>query len=234
MKQKLIRYACLALLLAVISTVCLGFVSSKEGMFIDEIYSFGLSNNHEGAYISSLTEGNLVDKTLTRQDLLDYVVVNEGQEFDFKAVYDNQAEDVHPPLYYWLFHIVYSFFPGSFDMGPAYVLHLVIFSACLILLYALLQELFKSTVVALSGVAMYGLSLLGLNTMLMLRMYVLMTAFSVLLALLIAKLMREKMDKCKDIVFAENSVKIWSSLDEESLVQLELLVSELCKEYLEQ
>ena len=49
-----------------------------------------------------------------------------------------------------------------------------------------------------------------------------------------AKLMREKMDKCKDIVFAENSVKIWSSLDEESLVQLELLVSELCKEYLEQ
>ena len=49
-----------------------------------------------------------------------------------------------------------------------------------------------------------------------------------------AKLMREKMDKCKDIVFAENTVKIWSSLNEESLVQLELLVSELCKEYLEQ
>ena len=49
-----------------------------------------------------------------------------------------------------------------------------------------------------------------------------------------AKLMREKLDKCKEVTFAENSVKILSSINEESLVQLELLANELCKEYLEQ
>ena len=48
------------------------------------------------------------------------------------------------------------------------------------------------------------------------------------------KLMREKFEKSKDIVFAENSVKILSTINEESLVQLELLANELCKEYLEQ
>lgn len=49
-----------------------------------------------------------------------------------------------------------------------------------------------------------------------------------------AKLMQEKLEKCKGITFAENTVKIMSALDEESLVQLELLANELCKEYLEQ
>lgn len=49
-----------------------------------------------------------------------------------------------------------------------------------------------------------------------------------------AKLMQEKLEKSKEIIFAENSVKILSALNEESLVQLELLANELCKEYLEQ
>ena len=49
-----------------------------------------------------------------------------------------------------------------------------------------------------------------------------------------AKLMQEKLEKCKGILFVDNSVKILSALDEESLVQLELLSYELCKEYLEQ
>lgn len=49
-----------------------------------------------------------------------------------------------------------------------------------------------------------------------------------------AKLMREKLEKSKDIVFVENQVKIMSTVNEESLVQIELLANELCKEYLEQ
>lgn len=49
-----------------------------------------------------------------------------------------------------------------------------------------------------------------------------------------AKLMQEKFEKSKEITFTENSVRILSALNEESLVQLELLANELCKEYLEQ
>lgn len=49
-----------------------------------------------------------------------------------------------------------------------------------------------------------------------------------------AKLMQEKLEKCKEVMFAENSVKILSAINEESMVQLELLANELCKEYLEQ
>ncbi len=49
-----------------------------------------------------------------------------------------------------------------------------------------------------------------------------------------AKLMQEKFSKSKNIHFAEYSVKIMSSLNEESMVALELLANELCKDYLEQ
>lgn len=46
------------------------------------------------------------------------------------------------------------------------------------------------------------------------------------------QLMREKLEKSKGIVFAENSVKIISVLNEESMAQLEQLADELCREYL--
>ena len=49
---------------------------------------------------------------------------------------------------------------------------------------------------------------------------------------LAAKVMRGMLEKCKDITFAENSVKIVSSLNEESSAQLDALAQELCREYI--
>ncbi len=49
---------------------------------------------------------------------------------------------------------------------------------------------------------------------------------------LAAKVMREKLSSCKNLTFAENSVKILSALNEESSAQLDALVNELCAEYI--
>ena len=192
MKNKITKYSSLFLLIVMILSTCLIFADRKSGMFIDEIYTYGLSNNHEGAYLNSISGGSLEDKVFSRQDFFDYVVVNEDEDFDFKAVYYNQAEDVHPPLYYWLFNIASSLTPGVFSKWTGIVLDLIIYTAALVLLYALLNELFKSQLVSLAGVAMYGFSLLGFSTALMIRMYVLVTMLTVLLAYLVARLMREK------------------------------------------
>ncbi len=51
---------------------------------------------------------------------------------------------------------------------------------------------------------------------------------------LAAKIMRGELDKCKNLTFAENAVKITSSLSEESLSQIAALAEELCKDYLAQ
>ncbi len=49
---------------------------------------------------------------------------------------------------------------------------------------------------------------------------------------LAAKVMKGMLEKSKNLNFAENTVKIMSSLNEESSKQLEALADELCKEYL--
>ena len=46
-----------------------------------------------------------------------------------------------------------------------------------------------------------------------------------------AKVMRESLEKCKNLNFAENTVKILSALDEESSQQLDNLKNELCAGY---
>ncbi len=51
---------------------------------------------------------------------------------------------------------------------------------------------------------------------------------------LAAKVMREMFDKCKNITFAENTVRIFSALNNESREQISALANELCREYLAQ
>ncbi len=48
-----------------------------------------------------------------------------------------------------------------------------------------------------------------------------------------SKVMKQMLEKSKNITYAENEVKILSALNEESLEQLEKLSDELCKEYAE-
>ncbi len=47
-----------------------------------------------------------------------------------------------------------------------------------------------------------------------------------------AKTMRGMLEKCKNLTFADNSVKILSALNDESKNQIDALCEELCKEYL--
>ena len=49
---------------------------------------------------------------------------------------------------------------------------------------------------------------------------------------LAAKVMKGMLEGCKNITFAENSVKILSALNEESSAQLNALADELCREYI--
>lgn len=192
MKEAVKKQAALGLVLLVILAVCLLFASRKNGMFIDEIYTYGLSNSHYAPFLEDVAGGSLTDAVLTRQELIDYVVVNDGEALDFASVYYNQVNDVHPPLYYWLFHLAASLTPNVFSKWTGLGLDLTLYLLTLLALYRLVLALFSSRENAVAAVILYGLSGLGLSTMLLIRMYVLMTLFTVLLALWIARLMRQE------------------------------------------
>ena len=184
------RYGALLLVLLTVVGVCLLFSYRKSGMFIDEIYTYGLSNSHYAPYLSDVAGGSLRDQVLTRQELLDYVTVGD-EGVDLGSVYYNQVRDVHPPLYYWLFHLASALTPHVFSKWTGLVLDGLIYLCACLLLWRLVRTLYGSRYNAAATVALYGLSTIGLSTMVMIRMYVLMTALTVLLALLVAELAKK-------------------------------------------
>ena len=172
--------------------VCLLFGMRKTGMFIDEIYSYGLSNSHYAPYLSDLKGGTVTDQLFTPEDAESYLTVDPGERFDFASVYYNQTRDVHPPLYYWIFNAVSSLFPGSCSKWIGVGINIFFYLLTLFLLCRLVLLLFGSVDNAAATAALYGVSVLGLSTVMMIRMYVLLTFFTVLLALMGARLLRGK------------------------------------------
>ena len=190
MKESIKRIWAPVLVLLLVSAVCFLFAGRKQGMFIDEIYTYGLSNSSYAPFLSDVKGGSIVGKTFTRAELLDYVSVTGDEGFDFGSVYYNQVNDVHPPLYYWLFNIASTFARDSYSKWTGLVLDYLIYLLCLAALYALVRRLGGSRYNAAASALLYGLSMIGLSTMLMIRMYVLLTLLSLLLALELAELMR--------------------------------------------
>ena len=186
--KKPLRHLPLLGCLLVILAISLHFCLWKSGMFIDEIYTYGLSNSSYMPFIGNGASDRIQEQTLTREDFFDYLAITDGEaRFDAGSVYYNQVRDVHPPLYYWLLNFCSSLAEGHFSKWIGLIPDLIIYLGTLILLYALGLEFFESEWVAACMVLLYGLSQVGLSTMLMIRMYVLMGFFTVLMALLAAK-----------------------------------------------
>ena len=194
------KYWALALVFVSIIGVCLLFCLRKQGLFIDEIYTYGLSNSFNAPYLTDIKGGNLIDKTITQAEVEAYLSAGEDDAFRFDSVYHNLERDVHPPLYYWIFHFVSSLFRGSSSKWIGLGINTVLFLLTCIALCALAAELYGSLDIAACVTALYGMSVLGLSTVMMIRMYMLLTLFTVLLALTVARLMHAP-EKYRTYVF---------------------------------
>lgn len=169
----------------------------KSGMFIDEIYTYGLANSYYKPFVQMLhqTDENkvntMIDSVLTQKELSDYVEVNADDAFALDSVYYNQEQDVHPPLYDWMFHLISSFFPGVFSKWLGLVMNIVVYMIKIFILYLLTMEITKSDKYSIGCILLYGLSTAGITTVTMIRMYILLTLFKVSLAYFIIQLMRK-------------------------------------------
>ena len=184
------RILLLIILISVLVSVFFGF--RKEGMFLDELYSYGLSNSHYAPFVENIKGGNFIDKVITNDELSDYITVAKGEGFNYGSVYYNQSQDVHPPLFYMLLHTVCSFFPGMFSKWFGLGLNMAIFALTLIMLYKTSELIFNNKNVSCIAALFYGLSHAALSTVNMIRMYMLLAFFTVLLAYFILKFLRQK------------------------------------------
>ena len=81
----------------------------REYMFTDEVYSYGLANSENYSFLDPDNNPTLLNWT-KNSFFSNYIKYDETAPFSFRAAFVNQANDVHPPLYYCLLHIVCYFF----------------------------------------------------------------------------------------------------------------------------
>lgn len=145
-------------------------LSNKKGFHEDEIFSYGLSNYQGGSYIS-IKEN--VEYNPAIKPFLDYVEVDNEYRFDFENVRDNQRDDVHPPLYYYVLHSICSLFPETFSIWYAGVINIIFSLFTLFYLRRIIDILFKSNYRAKTLISIgYTFTAGILSSVSFLRMYV--------------------------------------------------------------
>ena len=98
---------CIMVIILIVQTiiyVCVGM--QKSYLHIDEAYSFGLTN-YDKIEIQDNTD--FFNTWHTKEYFEDYLAVQDDEKWDFTPVYENQKNDVHPPLYYLLLRIAMEF-----------------------------------------------------------------------------------------------------------------------------
>ena len=97
-------------------------IKNKDNLYVDELGNYGMANNVGGTSIV-IEDG----KTYYPSAIpwMEYMTVDAEHRFDYKNVWKNQAEDVHPPLSYMFLHTICSIFPGIFSIWSAAVINIV-------------------------------------------------------------------------------------------------------------
>lgn len=167
----------LVLLIQIISLVYVG--TQKGGLHIDEHYSYILSNSYDADRVVNATE--LWNTWLDGDSFGELLSVEDGEQFAYHTVYNNNAKDAHPPLFYFLLHTLCSFFPGVFSMWIGIIMNIILIVLTQIVLYKLSYEITGSSLWSVVPVVLYGSMKAFTDTTVFIRMYALMTLFTVLL-----------------------------------------------------
>lgn len=169
LKQEKIIVIALFILIIFIQILIVTYATSKREYYhIDEYYSHGLMG-YKRAFIYE--NEDFLDNWHDKEYYRDYLVINEQEKNDFSSVYNNQVEDVHPPLYYLLLRIMCNFNINEFSIWPGTILNIIIFIIASIFLFLIAKEVFKNSYYALLICFISGFSLAIIETVMYVRMY---------------------------------------------------------------
>ncbi len=125
---------------------------------------------------------------ITSGQFRDYVTVDGSDAFDYLSVYFNVKDDNHPPVHFMLLHTMSSLFPGTLSPWLGCTINLICVGITLWLLLRLgrqLSEIFgmeeQGRLVGILAVLLYGLSTGALASVLLIRMYCLLSCLCVAL-----------------------------------------------------
>lgn len=178
-KKTFLLWICLIGILHV--ALVLYFGAQKQGFHEDEYYTYwSVSSDNIGPANMTWHSGyNLQSRFFVKPDM----------RFSFDMVIQNQAEDVHPPLYYLALHTLMSFFPSSFYKWFGILLNLSFSLVSYLGITFLFYTLGKKTgpnaeLLALFSGLIYAVAPSTISSVMLTRMYAFSTMWTILYALI--------------------------------------------------
>lgn len=196
MKNKKIEILILVIFLIIqtIIYICVG--ANKPYIHIDEAYSFGLTNYER---IEIQDNKDFYNNWHKNEYYEDYLSIQEDEVGNYRPVYENQKNDVHPPLYYLLLRFFMGFTKGHFSKWSGIALNIIIYAFITVFMYLILKRLFKNEknadIKALILAFMSSIVLASISNVIYIRMYALLTLIILITIFLHIKLLEsEKID----------------------------------------
>lgn len=161
------------------------FCTQKQGFHEDEFYTYYSTARTNGFYVEN-------GKWMERETYRNEFVVLPNERFQYGLVKEVQSWDVHPPMYYWVFHTVASLVPGVFSKWIGLSVNLFFHGINLCLLAWLTHLVSKKdwTITLLVNLV-YGFSPAAMSGVVFIRMYEMLTTFVLLCAILHVRVVRE-------------------------------------------
>lgn len=192
--MKKMKHYEILLLVLVPCLVYVYFGFQKSYLHMDEAYSLGLTHYDK---IEIQDNEDFYDTWHDKEYYKKYLVLDK-EEDNFRRVYENQRDDVHPPFYYLLLRIFQNF-SKDVSFWPGIVLNLLIAILNILLLYFLLRELTKESDDSklLSFVLTFLASIIfsSISSVIYIRMYSLATLFVLGLSFFHVKLLEHPESK---------------------------------------
>lgn len=110
-------------------------------------------------------------------ELYDMCTASKDDRFNYAQVYINQMMDVHPCVYYFIVHTVFSLFPGVYSDYFLFGINLVCLLVTCVLMYKMCRKMGMDPAVSLLGIAIYGFSQGFVSCAVFFRMYAMETLF---------------------------------------------------------
>ena len=185
------RSAALLLLAAVLLLAALRVYlgGQKSYLHMDEGYSYGLMN---AAVQSPVDADDFFNAWHPASYYIDYLTVDRSEWDEVYRVFENQANDVHPPLYYLLLRLFALPLGTHFSMWSGLLLNLFVFVCTILLFYKTACLLFAKRYIALCASMLYGVSNVALNAFLYIRMYALADCFTLLMLYAFVRLLQRR------------------------------------------
>lgn len=171
--------------------------NQKTYFHIDEAYSYGLMNYDK---LNITDNEDFLNIWHDKSYYLDYLEINDDEKLDWKPVYENQKNDVHPPLYYFLLRCMASFTIKDFTKWTGLILNIILFCISNVFIYKISKKIFKNPIYGILACFINGFSIISINTSNYIRMYELANLATLSLTWFHLKIYEKEKISVKDLI----------------------------------